>query len=316
MHRDRHHLAWLALPFALALPIIACGQATIDTTDSPAAQDSNPAPAATPAGGGGKIAFATGRDGAYEIYSVAPDGSGATRLTNTEPTGKYFPKWAPVGDVLLYWTYAADPAVSDEYWLKSDGTTGLFANTVQPYVSFSPDGQTVVMCSTGKNGSLEILTVPLKGGDPTWLTDNAAKDYMPAWSPDGKTIAFVSDRDGVQYIYLMDADGGNPRRLTTNEYPELSPAWSPDGSRLAFFSGNNDVTNIFVVEADGTGSMNITKQDSGFNEDPTWSPDGTLLAFWSSRSGDNEIYRMGADGGGVTNLTNSPGPDENPSWSK
>jgi tol-pal system beta propeller repeat protein TolB len=310
MHPHRHGLAWLALPFALALPIIACGQATVTTQDSPTA------PAATPAGGGGKIGFASGRQGEYEIYTVAPDGTGTTQLTNSDPGGKYFPRYSADGQVLLYWDYVKDPASSDEYWLKSDGTTGLFANTVQPYVSFSPDGHTVALCTNGPNGSVEIVTIPSAGGKGTWLTDNAAKDYMPAWSPDGKTIAFVSDRDGLQYIYLMDPDGGNPRRLSTNEYPELSPAWSPDGSRLAFFSGNNDVTNIFVAGADGTGSVNITKQDTGFNEDPTWSPDGTMLAFWSSRSGDNEIYTIGADGSGVTNLTNSPGPDENPSWSR
>ncbi len=274
------------------------------------------APAATPTGGGGTIAFASGRDGAYEIYSVAPDGSDVTRLTNAEPTGKYFPRWSPDGKILLFWTYAADPVVSDEYWLQTDGKTGLFANTVQPYVSFSPDGQTVVMCTQGNNGSLEIMTVPITGGDATWLTDNAAMDFMPAWSPDGKTIAFVSDRDGLQYIYLMDADGANQRRLTTNEFPERSPSWSPDGTQLAFFSGNNDVTNIYVVGSDGAGSLNITGQDSGYNEDPTWSPDGTMIAFWSSRSGDNEVYAMRLDGSGLVNLTNSPGPDENPSWSR
>ena len=284
MQSHRRRAAWLAVALAFAVPIIACGKT---------------APAASPNGGGGKIAFASGRDGAYEIYSVAPDGSGVTRLTNGEPAGKYFPKWSPDGQVLLFWNNITDPAASDEYWLKSDGTTGIFANTVQPYLSFAPDGQTVAMCAIGPNGSLEILTVPTSGGDGTWLTDNAAKDFMPAWSPDGKTIAFVSDRDGLQYIYLMDADGSNQRRLSTNEYPELSPAWSPDGSQLAFFSGNNDVTNVYIVGADGTGSTNITKQDSGYNEDPSWSPDGSMLAFWSGRSGDNEVYIMNSDGSGV-----------------
>ena len=317
MHRTPRHIAWLALAFGLALPVIACGETTTATTNSPPTQDSTPVPAATPMGGGGTIAFASGRDGAYEIYSVASDGSDVTRMTDGEPIGKYFPQWSPDGEILLYWTYNADPAPSDLHWLRiDDGSTDEFASGVQPYVSFSPDGQTVALCTVMSNGSLEIVTVPRDGGDGTPLTDDPAKDFMPAWSPDGKTIAFVSDRGGLQYIYLMDADGGNQRRLTTNEFPELSPSWSPDGSHLAFFSGNNDVTNIFVVGADGSGSLNITNQDAGYNEDPTWSPDGTMIAFWSGRSGDNEIYAMHSDGSGLVNLTNSPGPDENPSWSR
>jgi len=317
MHRTPRHIAWLALVFALALPMIACGETTTAVIPSSAPTvASSPPPIVTPVGGGGSIAFASGRDGAYEIYSVAPNGSAVTRLTEGEPIGKYFPKWSPDGEILLYWTYNADPAPSNEHWLGMDGSTGEFASGVQPYVSFSPDGQTVALCTIMSNGSLEIVTVPAEGGDGTQLTDDPAKDFMPAWSPDGKTIAFVSDRGGLQYIYLMDADGGNPRRLTTNEFPELAPAWSPDGSQIAFYSGNNDVTNIYVVGADGSGTVNLTNQESGYNEDPTWSPDGTMIAFWSSRSGDNEIYAMRADGSGVVNVSNSPGPDENPSWSR
>lgn len=308
MHRHQLRFAWLALPLAFALPMLACGQTAPEV---PVATNT-----AAPVGGGGKIAFASGRNGEYEIFTMSPDGSGLAQLTDSDPGGKYFPRYSPDGEILLYWNYVEDPQATDEYWLKSDGSTAVFANTVQPYVSFSPDGQNVVLCAPGPNGSLEIVSVPTSGGDGTWLTDNAAKDYMPAWSPDGKTIAFVSDRDGQQYIYTMDPDGGNQRRLTDNDFPELSPAWSPDGSHLAFFSGTNDVTNIYVVGSDGAGSTNITDQESGFNEDPSWSPDGTMIAFWSGRSGDNDIYTMRADGSAVMNLTNSPGPDENPYWSR
>ena len=319
MLHSRNRAALMAAAIVAALPAIACGAATTATTDASSGQgattEPTSAPAPTPIGGGGRIAFASTRDGASEIYTVGPDGTNLTRLSGVEPVGKYFPRWSPDAEFLLYWTYSADPPVSDEYWLRSDGTTGVFANGVQPYASFSPDGQTVVLCGPMEDGDLELVPVPVTGGDFTRLTNDPGKDFMPAWSPDGKTIAFVSDRDGALYIYLMDPDGGNQRRLTDNDFVELAPAWSPDGSQIAFFSGG-DATNIFVVESDGSGTTNITNQDLGYNEDPTWSPDGQMIAFLSDRSGDHEIYAMRLDGSGLVNLTNEPGADENPFWSR
>lgn len=320
MTRSPYRIAFLALALGALLPATACGgDGAIpvgDGSDGPSAGiEPTAAIAPTPMGGGGRIAFASGREGDYEIFAAAPDGLEVARLTHAEPKGKYFPRWSPDGEVLMYWTYTAEPYVSDEYWLKSDGTGGLFANSVQPYVSFSPDGQTVLMCAAVDGDDLEIITVPLEGGDFTALTANSDKDFMPAWSPDGKTIAFVTDRDGPLHIYLMDADGGNARRLTENDLLEAAPAWSPDGSRIAFFAGQDaNASNVYVANADGTGTVNLTGQESGFNEDPTWSPDGQMIAFWSDRSGDHEIYAMRLDGSGLVNISNSPGPDENPWW--
>jgi tol-pal system beta propeller repeat protein TolB len=318
MHPRQHPVAIFAL-LSTALAALACGGLTSTASDqSPATSATSAVSAApTPMGGGGRIAFASGRDGDYEIYSLEPGSIQATRLTNSDPKGKYFPKWSPDGTVLLYWTYSAQPYVSDEYWLDADGKTDVFANGVQPYVSFSPDGQTVVLCTAMEDGDIEVGTVPAAGGDFTRLTNSPGKDFMPAWSPDGKTIAFASERDGPTHIYLMDADGGNPRRLTDNDLLEAAPAWSPDGSQIAFFGGSDsEITNVYVVNADGSGTTNITNQASGYNEDPSWSPDGQMIVFWSDRSGDHEVYAIRADGSGLVNLTNSPGPDENPDWSR
>ena len=79
------------------------------------------------------------------------------------------------------------------------------------------------------------------GSGPTRLTNNAAADVEPAWSPDGSRIAFASTRDGNFEIYVMNADGSNQTRLTNNAAADDQPAWSPDGTRIAFKSNRDGI---------------------------------------------------------------------------
>jgi Tol biopolymer transport system component len=162
------------------------------------------------------------------------------------------------------------------------------------------------------------------GSDITRLTNHAAEDARPAWSPDGARIAFESTRDDpspglcapncLYQIYVMNADGSGVTRLTNNQANDLFPAWSPDGARLAFASGRDGNWEIYVMNAGGGGEERLTNNPA---EDfsPAWSPDGTRLAFDTNRDGNYEIYVMNADGGGAKNLTNSPGEDISPAWS-
>jgi Tol biopolymer transport system component len=103
------------------------------------------------------------------------------------------------------------------------------------------------------------------------LTNHAAFDQQPAWSPDGSKIAFVSQRDGNSEIYVMHADGSNQTRLTDDD---ANPAWSPDGRKIAFASnrGENDNWDIYVMPADGSDGDNPTRltTDSAIDGDPAW----------------------------------------------
>ena len=86
------------------------------------------------------------------------------------------------------------------------------------------------------------------GNNQRRLTYNGAYDEQPIWSPDGRSIAFISKRDGNFEIYVMDADGNNQRRLTYNGADDEQPSWSPDGRSIAFHSIRDGNWAIYVME--------------------------------------------------------------------
>ncbi len=121
-------------------------------------------------------------------------------------------------------------------------------------------------------GDYEIFTMDSDGTDVKQLTANTAIDLSPAWSADGKQIAFASDRDGNVEVYTMNADGTNQVNRSNNGARDFKPAWSPDGKKLAFSSsrdGNDD--EIYTMAANGTNPTNRTANgvtDFG----PDWQP--------------------------------------------
>src|SRR5450759_2501090 len=103
------------------------------------------------------------------------------------------------------------------------------------------------------------------GTNPVRITNNAAYDVYPTWTPDGNKIVFVSNRDGSNNIYLMNDDGTNPVRLTNNPLPDEQPScWSPDGTRIAFASAafgsafGIDGYEIYTMNLDGSNQTRLT----------------------------------------------------------
>ena len=136
------------------------------------------------------------------------------------------------------------------------------------------------------------------------LSPDPATD--PAWSPDGKRVAFINWKDQNAELYVWSVDGSTRRLTRTEGRREISPAWSPDGTRIVFAGWSSGQQELFIINADGSGERQLT---SGVGEAwrPDWSPDGSTIALQSYRS----IVLVDADGGNARNL----GFGEGPAWS-
>jgi Tol biopolymer transport system component len=152
------------------------------------------------------------------------------------------------------------------------------------------------------------------GSGQTNITNNGSFDESPAFSPDGKKIAFLSARDGRPQIFVMNADGSDPVNVSNNAaVSDFDPAWSPDGKTITFASDRDGDFDILVMDTDpNTDDATNLTNDASDDEFPAFSPDGTKIAFESDR----EIFVMNADGSQPTNLSNSSlGDDLIPAWS-
>jgi len=165
------------------------------------------------------------------------------------------------------------------------------------------------------NGTSIILISP-DGKEPKYLTFGEMHDRSPSCSPDGKRIAFHSDRDGGGDIYVMDGDGGNVQRLTHGQGHNFGAAWSPDGRRIAFVTDRDGNREVYVMNADGSEQTNLTNHP-GNDADPAWSPDGTKILFASQRDGAVwAVYVMDAHGGNVHKLLDASNSGAvYPAWS-
>lgn len=245
-------------------------------------------------GGNGKIVFTgAGNPANRDIYSIDPDGTNRTNLTND---GEVDDEAAVSADgKKIAWT-RTQANQADVWTMDADGSnktklTAAWPGSHEP--TWSPDGRIAFI----RDGDIWVMKAD--GSAQTQLT-TGGHDESPAWSPDGRTIAFVSNRGQYNGIWLMDAAGTNLRQLTFT-YPgaDRDPSWSPDGSQLVFTTTRTGGGEIWTVSVPGGGQRQLVSIAGGNGANPSFSPDGKKIVFnW-----DGGLVTVNADGSDRGRLT-------------
>ena len=242
-----------------------------------------------------------------EIYMMNPDGTNPINLTQSPKRADGGSSWSPDGKQIAFTAGEHFKHHAGYRWniwvMDADGgnprkLTNHTAGDGNP--DWSPDGKQIAFHSERNRDwefefprNLEVYVMNADGTNPINLTNHPARDGSPDWSPDGKQIAFHSERDGNWEVYVMNADGSNPINLTNHLSTDNSPDWSPDGRQIAFHSErdrkDDDDKNveIYVMNADGTNPINLTNHPA-IDRGAAWEPapalsvssKGRLVTLW------------------------------------
>lgn len=262
-----------------------------------------------------RIAFASHRDGNWEIYVSDPDGGQLRRMTRREEQDR-FPLWSPDRSKIAFGSQVG--GTEWELWLMTaDGAKfrPLASRIVaKGFRQWSHDGTRIVFAATIQ-GDIEIASVEIATSMITRLTTSPGEDRDPSWSPDDRRIVFSSTRDGNAEIYLMRADGSTPRRLTNDGAADESPAWSPDGSRIAFVSARDGGRDLYLMRPEDGRVERLTVDAQVTRDMPRWSPDGAYIAIQTAAKSNYDIQLVRIADRKRTVVAGTPDFDGQFSWS-
>ena len=188
--------------------------------------------------------------------------------------------------------------VSDLIYEKLLNQKGAFATRIA-YV-------TVEKSKSGKQPVYRMQIADADGYDPHTILESTQPLLSPAWSPDGRHLAYVSFEDKNSAIYLQDVRSGKRERLISGDGINSSPAFSPDGERLAVTLSRDGDPEIYLYNL-SSGNLSRLTRHPAIDTEPNWAPDGRSLVFTSDRGGGPQIYRVGFDGSTPQRVTYNMG---------
>jgi Tol biopolymer transport system component len=254
------------------------------------------------------------------VWVVGKDGKGATPLTDSLHQS-VSPVWSADGDGVFYVSNVGGGR--DLYYQRVRGTrpedaAQRLTSGLKIHGIAAAGGGRIAYSVWSTNVGIWSLPFPRSGGGPVSVStahpvmSTTESIEVVRLSPDGRWLAFDSDRSGNMDIYKMRVDGTGLQQLTRDPADDFRPSWSPNGREIAFHSWRSGNRDSYVVSADGTAER-VIASGPAHEYSGTWSPDGSQIAFESDRSGQIEIYVVSARGGQLRRLTTGGG--SLPRWS-
>jgi TolB protein len=278
-----------------------------------------------------RMAVHTASDSAVAILTEGPRGVAATRIAYVRgqtirmvdsdgandvqipaDSNATSPSWDPAGRRLVYNTYGSNARIIMTDLAGNDRIIQPKIRNVSPTTPiFTRDGNAVIYARSDDDSYSTLWRVPLNGGAPELIERARGISSSPSLSPDGRRIAFMTDRIGHNEVYIIDADGTNPVWITqiAGDLNESSyrgePDWSPDGVTVALQSRVSGSFQIMTVNMRDNVATLVTSE--GENQSPSWAPDGRHIVYTSNRSGSDQLWIRDIRSGVTRQLTNQSG---------
>jgi Tol biopolymer transport system component/predicted DNA-binding transcriptional regulator AlpA len=252
-----------------------------------------------------------------ELFRDGGSNTEARRLTNWNRMNRN-PLWTGNGQDLLF--VGDEPGLDPRIWRIS----AFQATNARPINQIGEGGSSLALCPrrnrlvyAKETEDRNIWRIDFDSGSaspahhrnasPTRLIASTRLDTDPQYSPDGKYIAYQSERSGDSEIWVANRDGSASRQLTRLHAKESGyPRWSPNGKHIVFHSRPNGYANVYVIDVE-TGAYQQLTTGTTNDSAPSWSHDGKWIYFCSERDDGSQIWRVPADGGPASRLTKTGG---------
>jgi TolB protein len=255
-----------------------------------------------------------------QICIVNADGTGFRRLTTDDSIQHYYPSLSPDGYSVVYSAFRKQKVFEIYEMNLASGKATQLTNNLGSLSApeISPDGKSIIFSRTSINATQTVIwRMERKGENADKISRSTGWD--PTWSPDGESILFVSDVNGLPYLFISRANGKGMRQFGDWVVSGRGD-WSADGRWIVTYGGDPGNREIYLLNADGANAL-VISPTGGNSREPSFSPDGQWVAFSSSygNPGDAnacEIYIMRVDGSDLRRLTTNDYCDSQPRWGR